>query len=299
MPDLRGKVTTVFRRGPAPDADAPAGLEVPLTGFWKRYEVTREIGAGGMGVVYEAWDRQLERRVAVKRMRDEIKNDRRERERFLQEARMVARLRHPNLVEIYSIEEDGPDAYLVFEFVEGLNLHQLLGEKGRFSPAEAREVFRGLCAGVDYAHRQGVVHRDLKPANVIVQPDGTVKVMDFGVARQAQDALMRRQMTNTIIGTPQYMAPEQEEGVVCTQSDVYALGVCLYEMLTGTPPFSGSAGSVTLAKREARYEPLAVRVAGLPAALTQVVDRALDPKPETRIQTAAAFMSELDAAVSN
>ncbi|TBR21197.1 serine/threonine protein kinase, partial [bacterium] len=278
VPDLRGKVTTVFRRGPAADEEG-AAADVPLTGFWKRYEVTREIGAGGMGVVYEAWDRQLERRAAVKRMRDEIRNDRRERERFLQEARMVARLRHPNLVEIYSIEEDGPDAYLVFEFVEGQNLHEMLQEKGRFTPAEARDVFRGLCAGVDYAHRQGVVHRDLKPANVIVEPDGTVKVMDFGVARQAQDALARRQMTNTIIGTPQYMAPEQEEGVVCTQSDVYALGVCLYELLAGSAPFSGSAGAVTLAKREAKYEPLTKRVADLPPAVAQVVERALDPNP--------------------
>lgn len=294
---VRSKVTTVFRRGPAVAAADPAG-DVPLTGFWKRYEVTREIGAGGMGVVYEAWDRQLERRVAVKRMRDEIRNDRRERERFLQEARMVARLRHANLVEIYSIEEDGPDAYLVFEFVEGQNLHELLQEKGRFTPAEARDVFRGLCAGVDYAHRQGVVHRDLKPANVIVEPDGTVKVMDFGVARQAQDALMRRQMTNTIIGTPQYMAPEQEEGVVCTQSDVYALGVCLYEMLAGVPPFSGSAGAVTLAKREAKFEPLAAKVSDLPPAVAQVVERALDPNPDTRTRTAADFLKDLEAAVS-
>jgi tRNA A-37 threonylcarbamoyl transferase component Bud32/tetratricopeptide (TPR) repeat protein len=297
---VRSKVTTVFRRGPAVgEADSGGGADVPVTGFWKRYEVTREIGAGGMGVVYEAWDRQLERRAAVKRMRDEIKNDRRERERFLQEARMVARLRHPNLVEIYSIEEDGPDAYLVFEFVEGQNLHEMLQEKGRFTAAEARDVFRGLCAGVDYAHRQGVVHRDLKPANVIVEPDGTVKVMDFGVARQAQDALARRQMTNTIIGTPQYMAPEQEEGVVCTQSDVYALGVCLYEMLAGVPPFSGSAGAVTLAKREARYEPLTRKVSDIPPAVASVVERALDPNPETRTRTAADFLKDLEAAVSN
>ncbi|MDE2293530.1 MAG: protein kinase [Elusimicrobia bacterium] len=301
---VRRRVTTVLRRGPAQpaafsDAPAPTGPDgLPASGFWRRYDVVREIGAGGMGVVYEAWDRSLERRVAVKRMRDEIRNDRRERERFLQEARTVAKLRHPNLVEIYSIEEDGPDAYLVFEFIDGQTLHEILQEKGSLTPAQARELFRGVCSGVDYAHRSGIVHRDLKPSNIIIEPDGRVKVMDFGVARQAADAMQRQALTNTVIGTPQYMAPEQENGVVCAQSDVYALGVCLYEALTGHPPFNGSPGAVTLAKLQANYEPLTRRAAGFPPALERVIERALDPKPETRIQSAAEFQQELEGALA-
>lgn len=298
FPSVRRQVTTVLRRGPAVAEDeAGAGGEAPVSGFWRRYEVMREIGAGGMGVVYEAWDKNLERRVAVKRMRDEIRQDRRERERFLQEARTVAQMRHPNLVEIYSIEEDGDDAYLVFEFVEGKTLHEHIAEKGTLTPAEARDVFRGLCAGVDYAHRRGIVHRDLKPANVIVETDGTVKVMDFGVARYAQDALVNQQMTNTVIGTPPYMAPEQEQGVVCAQSDVYALGVCLYEALAGVLPFQGTAGAVLLAKMQAKYEPLQKRSPGLPPGVYALVDRALDPKPESRIQSAAELFKELEAVV--
>ncbi|MBI5595195.1 MAG: protein kinase [Elusimicrobia bacterium] len=296
FPSVRRHVTTVLRRGPAVADGEAAGDGLPASGFWRRYEVMREIGAGGMGVVYEAWDKNLERRVAVKRMRDEIRQDRRERERFLQEARTVAQMRHPNLVEIYSIEEDGDDAYLVFEFVEGKTLHEHISDKGRLSPAEARDVFRGLCAGVDYAHRRGVVHRDLKPANVIVETDGTVKVMDFGVAR-AVDVLARQQMTNTVIGTPPYMAPEQEQGVVCAQSDVYALGVCLYEALCGVLPFQGTAGAVLLAKMQAKYEPLENRTPGLPPAIYSLVDRALDPKPEARVQSAAELYKELEAAV--
>ncbi|MBI3299833.1 MAG: protein kinase [Elusimicrobia bacterium] len=294
-----GALVILWRRAPARAEAEPAAepeAQVPPSAFWRRYDVVREIGAGGMGVVYEARDKSLERRVAVKRMRDEIRLDRRERERFLQEARTVAKMRHPNLVEIYSIEEDGDHAYLVFEFVEGKTLYDLISEKGALSPAETREVFRGICAGVDYAHGRGIVHRDLKPANVIVQPDGLVKVMDFGVSRQ-QDA-GRQAMTNTVIGTPPYMAPEQEQGVVCAQSDVYALGVCLYEALSGVLPFQGTAGAVLLAKLAARYEPLEKKVPGLPPALYALVDRALDPKPETRIQSAAEFQKALDAAVA-
>lgn len=262
--------------------------------IWKRYELVREIAAGGMGVVYEALDRGLKRRVAIKRMRDEIRVDRRERERFLTEARTVAKLHHQNIADIHSIEEDGSDIYLVFEYVDGPTLFDILQEKGCFTLRQASQVFRGICRALDYAHRHGIVHRDLKPSNVVVDSEGTVKVMDFGVARQAKDAAGKHQVTTTVIGTPPYMSPEMEQGVICKEADVYALGVCLYEVLCGDLPFEGGApGEALLKKLSAQYTPLSRKVSGLPKGIDVLIDRALDPKPENRYRTPKEFSDAL------
>ena len=296
-PGIRERTTQFFSRAPADVRSAPAAEPgAPPSAFWGRYEVRREIAEGGMGVVYEAFDRGLERRVAVKKMRDEIRLNRRERERFLNEARTVAKLHHPNIVEIYSIEEDGDDAYLVFEYVEGRTLHEIIQEQGRLSLAPVKHVFLGVCSALEYAHGQGVVHRDLKPANIMVDKNGAVKVMDFGVARQAADAAGNHNQTNTVIGTLPYMAPEQEEGVVRREADIYALGVCLYEALSGDLPFKGSPGAALLSKRDAKYAPLGRSIGGLPEAVDRLIGRALQPDPEQRIHSAREFFQELDHA---
>jgi tetratricopeptide (TPR) repeat protein/tRNA A-37 threonylcarbamoyl transferase component Bud32 len=269
--------------GPAENAD----------GFWSGYTVTREIGSGGMGIVYEATDNALARRVAIKKMRDEVRADAEERRRFLAEARTVATLHHPNIVDIYSIVEDSGDIYLVFEYVDGRTVHQHLGERGPLALADAKRIMKEACDAVSYAQQQGVIHRDLKTSNIMLAANGQVKVMDFGVARQAQEALSKVAQTNTIVGTPPYMAPEQEQGTVRRESDVFALGVCFYEMLSGRLPFPGQGGGMLLNKINGKHILLSQVVPGLPAGIDEVVAKALAPDPEQRYRTP----SELSAAV--
>jgi tRNA A-37 threonylcarbamoyl transferase component Bud32/tetratricopeptide (TPR) repeat protein len=291
-PERRQKLTAMLRRK-RDQADA-----IPDSKFWSRYDVSREVAEGGMGIVYEATDRGLGRRVAIKRMREEFSADEHERERFLSEARIVAGMRHPNIVEIFSIEEDGDDIYLVFEFVDGKTLDQILEEKGRISLSDSRDILRGVCAALDHSHARGVVHRDLKPPNIMVDQDGIPKVMDFGVARQSEETAQGMTMeTQTIIGTPSYMAPEQEEGLIRPETDVYALGVCLYEMLSGELPFQGTPGAVLLGKREGKYLALAAAVPGVSKGISDVVDRALNPDPEQRFKTPGEFFAAYNQAV--
>ena len=274
------------RRTPA---EEPSG-----SAFWGKFSQVRELGAGGMGVVYEAVDRGLGRRVAVKKMRDEIRSDERERRRFIEEARIVAALKHPNVVEIYAIEEEGRDLYLVFELVEGSTLEEKLRREGRFKPAEAQRVFQGVCSALEAAHARGIIHRDLKPANIILAPDGTAKVMDFGLARSPESS---RMTTNTLWGSPSYMAPEQEEGRASPQSDLFSLGVCLYEALTGKLPFEGTPSAAFAKKKAGEYAPPSRHVPGIPLGFDRLAARALAPIPEKRFASAKAFAEALAKAL--
>ena len=219
--------------------------------FWSLYKDRRELAKGGMGIVYEAMDKALGRRVAIKRMREEIRADPHERERFLKEARTVASLKHPSIVQIFQVAEEGPDVYLVFEHV--------------------------------------------KPANVMIDREGRVKVMDFGIARQAEDAMAKVAMTNTVAGTPPYMAPEQEQGLVCKQSDIFGLGVLAYQMLAGCLPFEGPPGTMRLAKMSGQFEPLTKRAQGLPAGVDAVLTRAMKPEPTERFAKPSEFFAALAA----
>ncbi|TBR20985.1 hypothetical protein EPO15_11460, partial [bacterium] len=271
---------------------APAALDgLAASGI----RIDKKIGQGGMGVVYSGMDTSLERPVAIKKMREEIRTDMRERDRFIKEAKMVAALRHPNIVEIYSIVEDGSDVYLVFEYVTGKTVHDLTYERGALPAGWAIGVIKAVASALDYAHKRGVVHRDLKPSNIMVEEEGMVKVMDFGVARMAKDSLSRMSMTNTVVGTPPYMAPEQEQGIVRKESDVYALAVCLYEMVTGTLPFQGMGAGMLMAKLNGTYVPASRVVQGLPDGFDAVMAQALTPDPDKRLRTAGEFAAALSA----
>ncbi|MDX6769237.1 MAG: protein kinase [Elusimicrobiota bacterium] len=255
------------------------------------FSVVRTLGQGGMGVVYEAVDLALQRTVALKKMRDEVAVNPRERARFLKEARVVAGLRHPNIVEIYSIQDNADGLFLVFERVPGVTLHEKLGA-GALPPAEAVALLRQVAAALDYAHAQGVVHQDLKPANVMVHGGG-VKVMDFGIARRVQETLSTMSRVE-VAGTPAYMAPEQEQGAAGPAADLFALGVCAYETLTGRLPFPNGG---LMAKAQGLYRP-ATDGTPLPKAVDAELGRALSPRPEGRHASATAFVDALARALS-
>lgn len=263
--------------------------------FWSRYEKIARAGSGGMGVVYEARDRFLERKVAVKKLRDEIKNDPEERQRFISEARLVASLHHPHIVEIYSIVEEDSDLYIVFEFVKGRTLQKILEENKALRFSYACQVLRAVCKAVDYAHRKGVVHRDIKPSNIMIGDEGIVKVMDFGVARQAKVTLARTQ-TNVFAGTPTYMAPEADGEIPRRESDIFSLAVCLFEMLSGRLPFEGEGTAMILNKARGRHLRFStLHIPGTPLSLDLIFDKALTPDPDHRYHSAAEFWAALTA----
>ena len=291
---LRSRVTRTLRRAlSSPPPPAPAAVTGGAD-IGDLYELSRKLGEGGMGVVYEARDRALDRRVAIKRMREEIRSDPTERRRFIQEARAVAALNHPNVVSLYSILERDNDLYLIFEHVRGRTLADAL-RRGSLPFVEARRLMAAICAAVEHAHRQKIIHRDLKPSNIMISDEGVVKVMDFGVARQAKDVMTKKMLTNTIVGTPPYMAPEQEQGLVRPESDVFALGVILFEMLTGELPFAGLGAGMLLNKMNGKHELVSAKARHpMPPGLDAVVARALAADPDRRFRSPAELMAALD-----
>jgi hypothetical protein len=293
------------KRGAPSSAPAPSGAAlVPGVGITDNFIIKRSIGMGGMGVVYEALDRALDRRVAIKKMREEIAADPAELARFLKEAKTVAGLHHPNIVDIHAVVNQGADLYLVFEYVDGRSVEDLLREHKRLALRDVKAILGPVCAALQFAHERGVIHRDLKPANVMISVEGMVKVMDFGIARKvreravpmpgaAADAAADPEQTHTIIGTPMYMSPEAESGVVCRESDVYALGVMLYQMTVGLRPFPNITGLTVKWSRE--YPAASSVVPGLPAGLDALVAAALEPDYTKRIHSATQFWALLAA----
>ncbi|KAF0126766.1 MAG: protein kinase [Elusimicrobia bacterium] len=254
-----------------------------------KYKIERKLGEGGMGVVYAAVDQSLERPVAIKRMNDEIKLNENEKQRFLQEARTVALLHHPNIVEIYTIFEEDDNIYLVFEFIDGPTLDKKLEKDVMLGTASVVEIFDQVCKALAYAHSKNVVHRDLKLGNIMINSEGDVKVMDFGLARSARETLARG--SREVVGSPAYMAPEQACGVSGKESDIYSLGVCVYESLTGTLPFPGP--DFQEQKEKMRYHPVSSVMAGIPRAFDPLLEKAMDPDPDKRFRTIEEFRAAL------
>ena len=272
-------------------APAPAPALAVARGIEAVYTLGKPLGQGGMGVVYEAFDRQLKRSVAIKMLRDEYKLDDAAKASFMQEARTVAELHHPSIVDIHNIIEDERGLYLVFERLQGRTLDTVIAEQQRLTLSEVKRVLRAVCEALEYAHARDVVHRDLKPANVMLTEGGGVKVLDFGISRHAAQAGGKAATTQTVVGTPHYMAPEQEYGVVQKENDVFSLGAVLYEMVTGVRPYEGSHQN----KLSKGYIRASTRVAGVPHALDVLIDRSLEPDPEKRLKSPAEFWRLLDA----
>ena len=201
-----------------------------------RYDVERTLGGGGMAVVYLARDLELGRPVAVKVLAENVAGDPDLRERFVREARLAGRLSHPNVVRVYDAGEEDGRPFIVMECVEGESLAETVRREGRLDPDRVAELGVQACAGLEHAHRAGLVHRDIKPANLLVTEDGTLKVADFGIAHAIGGT--RVTAVGTVLGTVAYLSPEQAFGEPVTPaSDLYSLGACLYELIAGQPPF--------------------------------------------------------------
>lgn len=259
-----------------------------------RYEITGELGRGAMGVVYKALDPTIGRTVALKTMRLDVHGlDAQEMvRRFQNEARAAGVLNHPNIVTIYDAGEQDGIFYIAMEFIEGTTLHELLVEQRVLATEEVLQLTRQICRGLDYAHSNGIVHRDIKPANIMITGNGTVKIMDFGIAKSGG------QVTNTgqVLGTPNYMAPEQVKGrQLDGRSDLFSLGVILYEMLTGEKPFVGQNVTTIIYKivNENPITPRDLDVTVHPG-LSAIVTKALAKAPDDRYQTGADLVRDLE-----
>lgn len=254
-----------------------------------RYELLERIGSGGMSVVYKAKDRALGRIVAVKMMHESFTNDSGFLKRFQQEAHSAANLAHPNIVTVHDIGQDEYKHYIVMEFVEGQTLKEIIRSyKGEPMPiSRALDLIIQVCNGIGYAHRANLVHCDVKPQNVIVTTDERVKVADFGIARAISTATQVQQVSQ-IWGTPQYFSPEQAAGDAPTPaSDVYAIGIILFEMLTGRLPFAAESHTAMALKHLHTPPPLVTEFnPATPAQLAQIINKLLAKEPAGRYRTA-------------
>jgi serine/threonine-protein kinase len=261
--------------------------------FDRRYRLERRIGAGGMADVYLAEDETLHRRVAIKILADRYTQDGGFVERFRREATAAAGLNHPNIVSIYDRGEAGGTYYIAMEYIEGPTLKEEINERAPLPEAEAVGYAQQVLQALEFAHRRGVIHRDIKPHNMMATPDGLVKVTDFGIARATNQVEMTE--VGSIVGTAQYLSPEQARGQsVGPQSDIYSLGVVLYEMLTGEVPFSGgSAVEIAMKQVNDAPEPPSRKNRLISPGLEQVVMRALAKDPALRFHSAREMSDEL------
>jgi eukaryotic-like serine/threonine-protein kinase len=259
-----------------------------------RYELEELVGTGGMSSVYKARDRLLERNVALKVLHPHYSDDAEYVERFRREARSVAQLSHPHIVTVIDRGEDGGQQFIVFEFIDGENLKQLIGRIGPLPVRRAVELALEIADALAFAHDHDLVHRDVKPQNVLLTPDGDAKVTDFGIARSL-DVEQGVTQTGTVLGTSNYLSPEQASGKPVTPAtDVYSLGVVLFELLTGEVPFPGE-NFVAVAMKHINEPPpdLTEKRPDVPLRLVAAVERALEKDPSRRFQSMGEFASEL------
>ena len=261
--------------------------------FDGRYRIMRKLGSGGMANVYLAEDQELGRRVAIKILNDRHAGDEQFVERFRREAKNAASLSHPNIVSIYDRGEAEGTYYIAMEYLDGKSLKELILERGPAPVSVAVDYARQILAALRFAHRNGIVHRDIKPHNVLVDAEGHVKVTDFGIARAGASQMTEE---GSIIGTAQYLSPEQARGTQVDQtSDLYSLGIVLYEMLTGAVPFTGdSPVEIAMKHLSATPPPLATKRPDIPNALDLVVLRALAKDPAARYQSADEMDADLE-----
>jgi len=261
----------------------------------KRYRRVRLLGHGGMATVELAHDTELDRPVAIKRLAENLAANEEYKQRFLREARLAARLSHPNIVGVYDAGAENGIPYIVMEYVEGETVSDLLRHRGRLEPEEAVALGLQACSGLETAHDAGLVHRDIKPQNLLITPDGTLKIADFGIARSLDGTQLTQ--AGTVLGTAAYLAPEQARGEEATPAaDVYALGVVLYQLLTGRLPWEGSTLAELAIRREneqplppTSYDP------DVPETLSRAVLTSLEGEAAARYSSARDLARALES----
>jgi ankyrin repeat protein/tRNA A-37 threonylcarbamoyl transferase component Bud32 len=258
------------------------------------YDIIREIGRGGMCKVYEIKDKKLGKKYAMKVLSDELRVSRRERERFLQEAKRIAMIdKHEAIVDIYRVIDEtdkGGNIYLILEYVDGKTINEILDERGRIDWKEVVRIVLDICEALSFAHKNKVIHRDLKPSNIMLTIDGKVKILDFGIARELKDTISRISGKDTS-GTLVYMSPEQHLGSYDERSDIYSLGVTMYEMLTGEVPFKGP--EFYLQKTHMVYRPASEIVPDIPKRIDEIIAKCLQADKEKRYQSVEELLNDL------
>ncbi len=262
-----------------------------------RYEIVEKVGTGGMADVFRAKDRRLNRFVAIKFLKQEYSQDAKFVTKFRGEAQSVAGLSHPNIVGIYDVGEDGALYYIVMEYIEGITLKRYIENKGKLSVKETISIALQIANGLNAAHNHSIVHRDIKPQNILIAKDGTVKVTDFGIAKAASS----NTITSNAMGSVHYISPEQARGGFSDEkSDIYSLGVTMYEMLTGTLPFTGdSTVAVALSHVQDEAVPIAAVDATVPNGLSKIVEKCMQKRQEQRYLSAAALIADMKMFLSD
>lgn len=264
-----------------------------------RYEILEEVGKGGMAHVYKARCHFLNRFVAVKVLKEELKDDKEFVHRFNTEAQAAARISNPHVVSIFDVGFENGLYYIVMEYVEGITLKEYISKKRVLSWQEAAEFAAQICEGLDAAHKKSVIHRDIKPQNIILTKGNVLKITDFGIARASTQATTTA--ANSTIGTVHYLSPEQARGGYTNErTDIYSLGVVLYEMLTGRLPFNDNT-PVAIAIKHIQEKPILPRILNteIPATVEQIVMKAMNKEQSLRYASAEEFLRDLNAVIKN
>src|SRR5437867_783659 len=261
----------------------------------QRYEILQILGEGGMGAVYKAMDRELSRPVALTVIRPDLAGNQAILDRFKQELLLAREVTHKNVIRIYDLGEAEGVKFITMEYVEGEDLRTLINEKTKLAPEEAVEIMQQVCRALEAAHSVGIIHRDLKPQNVMRDKSGRILVMDFGLARTLEGDGMTQ--TGALVGTMDYMSPEQALGKELDQrSDLFALGLIFYELLTGKMPYKADSVVASLLKRtQERAAPVSSHDATIPQALSNIVGKSMEPDVKLRYQTASEILNDLNA----
>jgi len=265
------------------------------------FEIIQKLGEGGMGVVYKAHQASMDRVVALKVLPERLAKDKQFVSRFFREARVAAKLDHPNIVRGIDVGSSGSDYFFVMEYVEGEDVGNVLEKRGRLPEREALEIVIQVARALDHAHKHDMIHRDIKPDNVLLTPDGTAKLLDLGLARSTSGDMTRMTVTGTAMGTPHYISPEQARGEadVDIRTDIYSLGVSLYHMLVGTPPFDGETVAVIITKTLTEQAP-SVReiVPEVSEATSRVVEKMMSKEKGSRYTSPAEVVADLEMILS-
>ena len=258
-----------------------------------RYEIQQQIGEGGMAIVYKAFCHRLSRFVAIKIMRDEMARDEEFRRRFLSESYAIAMLSHPNIVSVYDVSRSDDVEYIVMELVDGITMRQYMEKRGKIKWKETLHFAKQIAKALSHAHERGIVHRDIKPQNLMLLRDGTVKVADFGIAALENEM----QDSNQAIGSIHYIAPEQARGEnPDARSDIYSLGIVMYEMLTGQKPYTGETiNEIAIKHMSSDYVPIEDLTEDVPAELISIVNKAMSYEMDDRFQSAAELLEALNS----